>query len=436
MFPWRRAALAAALALLAGLGMPRPALAHAILVRSDPPNPCPTHPAECASGRVLAAAPPRVRLLFSEPVHPVGPGMRVVGPGGRPVETGAVQSNGTELSVAVAAVETGTYQVSWMVISEDTHPEQGQFAFSVGRTSTGAAGEPISAATSGAAVGPAVQVAGRWLHFLGYALGFGPAAFLLLVLRACDRRGPATEARILQIAGLGVVALLLAEPLALLGATASLQPGGGLDANLAADVLASPFGLVLAQRVGAAGLLWVLLGAIRQGGTERAARRGGGVILGLALAAALVDGEAGHALSQDPAWPSLAINTLHVAAMGIWLGGLLTLLGLWRLPEFQPQRRAAVGGFGKVAATALAVLLASGGLLALQHLTRVQDLLTTAYGSTLTAKLLVIPLAGLLALGGRRLHRGAPARWWILEALTILGILLLAGILVTLPPPA
>src|SRR5205807_4250489 len=80
----RRRLLVAAVAAIGWVALrPPDALAHARLIRSDPPDPCAAGPLPalpplafgslpCAAGVVLSQAPGSVRLIFNEPVDLVG----------------------------------------------------------------------------------------------------------------------------------------------------------------------------------------------------------------------------------------------------------------------------------------------------------------------------------------------------------------------------
>src|SRR5258708_1494020 len=102
----RRAALLAALLVLL---YPVPVLAHAVLLRSEP-----------VDGSILVRPPTAIYLWFSEPAEAVMHGITVLSPSGRHVERGPLRVNGTEMHIAVTAVEQGTYVVLWRVISGDT----------------------------------------------------------------------------------------------------------------------------------------------------------------------------------------------------------------------------------------------------------------------------------------------------------------------------
>jgi putative copper export protein len=73
--------------------------------------------------------------------------------------------------------------------------------------------------------------------------------------------------------------------------------------------------------------------------------------------------------------------------------------------------------------------------MACQRLTQPGDLLTTAYGRTLLAK--VAAVCGALVLARLGMH-AQPARrlwWWRWELAALLAVLVLAGVLVSLAPP-
>ena len=107
-----------------------------------------------------------------------------------------------------------------------------------------------------------LQTVGRWLHFFGYALGFGTLAVSAPGARRRGRGGGRGPRRLV---GWGIVLLLLAEPLALFGQTASLDPDAPLAPETISGALDSAFGRVLGLRLGAALGLWMLVGAARDG---------------------------------------------------------------------------------------------------------------------------------------------------------------------------
>ncbi len=432
------------LLLIIGLGWPgTPVFAHAGLVRSDPPDRCtalelprlsPDDPA-CPTGALLTNPPTEIHLWFSESVQPIRNGVVITAPSGKKIELGQIELKGLELVAKLNSSEEGTYQVKWQVLSGDTHPVRGRFAFSVGRTSPNLSGTSVAIAEVGAVspLGLTLQIMGRWLHFCGYALAFGSLAFRWLVLRPLKLdSSEIIERRLWRLVGLGIILLLLAEPLALLGQTASLGTELILDPDVIGDVLASNFGRVLAQRLGVALLLWVLTGIAKQGNAAIAAS----VALGFGVVLALVDGQASHAISSNWVVLSMAFNTLHLAAMGVWVGGLASLLAIWQLPRLEGRRKELVMRFGTVALVALVLLIVSGSGMAWLYLAQPSNLFTTNYGVALLLKLAVLLVVLLLAWFGRRVASSPSrhTRWWTAESLTLLALLVLAALLVSLPP--
>jgi copper transport protein len=384
---------------------------------------------------VLPQAPSVVYLYFNERVDLVGRGVRVVAPSGRRVEEPA-QLSGTTVSVRVAASEPGTYLVIWRVVATDTHPAQGTFTFSVGRLSKPPGGATVPPGRGGSELGLVLQMLARALHLLGYALSIGVFAFRQVVLVPFGLTADAhAERRVWRLIGVGVIALVLAEPFALVAQTVSLSGGvtAWFDLELVGGVLDSSFGRVLAQRLGAAVLLWVLVGAARNAHVREVLTTR--IVLLLGAAVALVDGEAAHAVGTRPVWFGLGINTLHEAAMGLWVGALLGLLGVWRLPGLTVHHRELTTRAARIAAVSLAVLITTGTVMALQHLTGLRDLTATAYGRTLAVKLGVLVAILLLAMAAARTPLDRRPRWWAREVAVLFAVITLAGLLVSVAPP-
>jgi copper transport protein len=285
------------------------------------------------------------------------------------------------------------------VVATDTHPSRGELTFSIGHTS------PVNAPGLGGSdlglvspLGLLLQALGRWLHFVGFALGFGAATYALFVSR---------DARPLRLAGAGVALLLAAEPLSLFAQTASFDPSQTFDGDSLVSALASPLGRVLGLRLAAALALWAILGALRQASWLRWS------IPTLGVALAFVDATASHATPALPQPLGVLLSALHISAMGIWLGGVAAF-------AIVPA-----AGFSRVAAWSAGLLVVSGGALALLHLTNPLDVITTAYGGALLIKLPLVAAALLLAWRARRRTE--------LAVLSV--VVAAAAVMVSLPPP-
>ncbi|HTK10136.1 MAG TPA: copper resistance protein CopC [Ktedonobacteraceae bacterium] len=390
---------------------------HAIVLRSQP-----------AEGSTQATGPQNICLWFSESAQPVGESISVLAPDGKSVETGKLHVRGAQFCVPISLHASGSYLVSWQVISLDTDPASGSFLFNL-RHSGGQWATTTSSGTS--PQGVVLQVLARLLHFLGYALSFGVLAFGWFVIQPLGVTiAEHIRHRQERLVMIGIGVLLVAEPLALLAQTVSL--GKGDVGNIIGAILASSFGRVLAQRLGVALLLWIILGMVRESKETRASRIG---ILGLGLLLAFVDGEASHAVSKEPVWLGLLANMVHVAAMGLWVGGMIGLLALWGEKEPGERRAEIVVRFGQLATIAVSELVISGLLMAWLRLNQPLNLFTSVYGRVLLGKICLLPLVLLLAWVGRRVKWREQVIWWRIEGLGLLGLLVLAGLLVALPPP-
>jgi copper transport protein len=341
----------------------------------------------------MAALPQGVELVFSEPVSPVAGGIKVFSPSGRQI-AGPATSRRNLLYAPMSSAETGTFVVSWQVLADDTHPSRGAFRFSVGRPGP----NPYSSLVTGGEIGTAsplgfvLQALARWVHFVGFALVFGVAGYSALT----RVKQPSTRT-VRRLVGAGIVLLIAAEPLALLGQLASLS----FDTDTAIAVLASGFGRLLALRLAGALMVWALWSV-----------ESPWPVLGVGAAVALIDGASAHAIPGLPAAGQVLVS-IHVAAMGIWVGGLAAFLVV-------PDRR-----FGRYAALCFAVAAISGLVLAVAHVGLLQALMTTVYGQVLMIKVLVVAAALSMALIRRRR----------LESGLLLAVIAAAAVLAALPPP-
>jgi copper transport protein len=336
----------------------------------------------------LASVPQQVTLVFSEPVTPAGAGISVYDPSGRQVAS-AVTARGAVLSASIRSPAPGTFVVLWQVYSADTHPSRGAFAFSAARPSANPYSALLTAPTAGTStpLGIAAQALARWVHFAGFALTFGVIAYGVVIRRRFS--GP--------LVGTGLVLLVAAEPLALLGQLASLS----FDSDTALAVLGSSFGRILFLRLAAAVVAWTLIA------TERP-----WPVLATGGAIAVLDGLTAHAIPGVPL-AGQALVAVHVAAMGLWLGGVITF-------ALAPDRR-----FTRYAAATFAVAVISGLVLGLVHTKMGAALVTSDYGRVLVLKAALVAAAATFALRRRRRTEAG-------VAVAVVGS---AALLAALPPP-
>jgi copper transport protein len=378
-----KAALAAAAVVALAVVLPGTAVAHPRLTETIPP-----------AGAELARAPLKVVVRLSEQATPVGDGISVTGPDGHDVGRGPVVVSGATLTRAIEARKQGSYVVEWLVVGDDTHPARGSFLFSIG--------EPTRTSLPGHASGGVFIVAtGRWLSLLGFALGFGVVFAALL-------SGGMTQ-RCWHLVSAGIVLMILAEPVALLGEMATLAPARVLDPSFAEDVLLTNYGQLAALRLGAGIGLWALAGAVRH-----SEPRIQWLVPLAGMAVAFVYAGSAHRIASLPSPFTVQLAALHVAGFGAWLGCVVVAL-----------REGRGRDLAKPAMLSALALVMTGSALALAHVPGLAALVETAYGVTLGVKLALVATA--LALGAAARRRA--------ELAVALAALAAASVLVSLIPP-
>jgi copper transport protein len=385
--------------LLVGLGLvllgAAPAWAHASLSRTDPP-----------ANAVLASAPDAITLTFTESVRPVNDRIRVIGPDRSRVDTGEPAADGGRIVIPIRKdAGRGTYLVTYRVISADSHPIGGSFTFAVGAPSA----DPPTADDAGAVtrVDPVVAItlgAARYLGYVGLVLLIGPMLFLARLWPArLSRRVPARMVAI----GLGVTAFsTVAEMLLQAPYTAGTSLfGAGGDALTTA--LAGSYGTTHTVRLGVLAAIAVLLRPfVRPSGPSAVDL---GVVSFFAVVGLGTWPLSGHAgVSPAPA-VSLVADSAHLAAMGVWLGGLVMLVGVLLRRANARELGAILPVWSSWAMMAVIVLSLTGLAQAIIEVASVSGLLDTTYGRLVLVKVGLLAAVLVVAWFSRRLVQ-APAR--------------------------
>jgi copper resistance protein C len=89
--------------------------------------------AEPRVGNRVATAPREVTLWFTQKLEAAFSTITVTNPAGQRVDTGKPRVSGNQMSVSLRPGGTGTYHVTWHVLSVDTHTTDGNFTFQVGQ---------------------------------------------------------------------------------------------------------------------------------------------------------------------------------------------------------------------------------------------------------------------------------------------------------------
>jgi copper transport protein len=425
-----RAALAAVA--LAGVwilaGPASAAYAHAALVGTTP-----------VRGSVVSTVPAQVVLTFSESVRPVPGKVKVIAPDGSRADTGDPRVSGSELFIPLRPDGArGTYLVSYRVISADSHPIGGAYTYSVGAPSPGGPPALTEAVDTASPVVEAAFPVVRWVGYAGLLLMVGATVVLgMFWPQRLDRAGPG---RVIWL-GAGLVA---ASTLAELVLQVPYVAGGGLLSGRGSDVrevLSSQFGAAHLIRLGVVAATLILVRPMVRGQGSGGDR----VLLGLLG----VIGVATWSVSGHPSASSVPTITtvsdmVHIAAMSLWVGGLVMLIRFVLPHATGPELRAIIPIWSRWATYAVVALVATGLVQAVVEVRTLTALVSTTYGWLLVAKvgvvaaiLAVASLTRRFALPGGFAAEGAAQRLRLLviaEAVGLAAVLGLTSVLVQTTP--
>ncbi|MFY1631852.1 copper resistance CopC/CopD family protein [Solwaraspora sp. WMMB335] len=374
------------------VGPAEPAAAHAVLITADP-----------APGAVLGNAPDQVVLTFSEPVRLVSGRSHVLAPNGKRITDGQPQVSGNTVTIPIRPADRplGTYLVSYRVISADSHPVGAGYTYSVGAPS--ATAPQVDPDGQQLAVTVAVAVA-KYLGYVGVVLAVGPA---LLLAWLWPPRLPRRPALRLLRAGLATVA---AATVGALWVQAPYTTGSGLFDVSPTDlavVVGSGYGLAMLARLVLLAAVTVLITPAVTG--TGGVRRGIALVV-LTLAALVTWPMTGHAVAAPVPPVSIAADTVHIAAVAVWIGGLVTLGGVL-LRRAHPRVLARIlPVWSRWAVVAVCWLLLAGTVQAVLETGSLTALVTTRYGRLILTKVALV--AGLLVVAGfarRLISRPDPA---------------------------
>jgi putative copper export protein/methionine-rich copper-binding protein CopC len=423
----QRLTILAVLSLLVLLVAAAPAAAHARLTGSQP-----------ADGVTLRESPEALTLTFSEPVELAFGTVQVLRGDGRRLKPAALTHPGGDarrVRVPLGQAPSGRYAVRYRIVSTDGHPIRGSFSFTVRipaaskpaqpaehKASTPAPTERAASAATAEKQTPAAQAprspvlldaaqaatgpgdpaverafAGvRLALFIALVLLVGVPAFLVAIWPAGF--GTPRVARMLWAAW-ALAATATAASVVLQTATVTgLGVLDALDRDALGDVLTTRYGMVAAGRGGlllAATLLLVAVTRQPPSATSWRPRAPRWFVamaapLGLALLATL--GLAGHAASGPLAPLGLTADVLHLAAVSVWLSGLVVLVAVV-LPRRDPvELRQVLPRFSRLAFAAVLVIVTTGTVQSWRQLGAPAGLVSTPYGRLLAQKLVLVSL--------------------------------------------
>jgi copper transport protein len=381
--------------------MATPAFAHAVILQTTP-----------NAGQVLTTSPKTITLRYNESVEADLGSVRVFDQNGNRVDTGSpTKPSADVVSVAVRARLTdGSYVVTWRVISADTHPVQGAFAFQVG-TAANATSPKIAALatrllgkeTSDKTVGVLYGV-DRGVLFGGLTLLLGGALFCVIVWPAARRLR-----RTRQIVWAGWIATAVAT----LGGILLQGPYGAalplrdvVELDVLRDVVDSRFGHLSIARllllILAVPLLRMLLRR-EDGATQPRWWTPASVVVAVGIP--LTISLAGHAHTGDYTAIAVPADVLHLLAMAAWVGGIIVLTLAVFPGRNVDELREVVPRFGRLGYVCVGTLLVTGTFQGWRQVRSLDALRNTDYGQLLIVKIAIVAVMLVFAARSRQLVR-------------------------------
>jgi copper transport protein len=304
----------------------------------------------------------------------------------------------------------------------------------------------------------------RWVVFLSFLSALGLFVLRMLIARPVARRVGGTSLRPLSVAvAVALLVALVATPVYVLLATAQFSLRSVFDLGAIVPVArASGFGRAYLDLELVLALFGVAAAAaIAVDRPERPQRSvvellSVGAALAAGASALALPGLAGHAGQRSPRGLALPLDAVHLAAVAVWLGGLIGLLVFW-LTVRRERRVAAlsvvVPRFSAVAFCSVLILIGTGTGQALLELPTLASLWQTNYGKALLVKIALLAAALVLAsvnlartkprLQAAKMQPSVAAGAAVLlrrlvsgEVLLLVGALFAAAVLTSLPPPA
>ncbi len=382
----RRALLLATMVIAVVAGSSGTVSAHATLISTTPTN-----------GSVVDVSPTEVLLTFSEAIDPVDPAVRVVDGDGNDVATsGAHQKQGADtLAINLdEPLDEGTYVVAWQAVSADSHKIRGAFTFSVGAASATRSGliDDLFDSADSQPSGSGVLAIGRFASYAGIAVVLGGLVAATAIAPSMVR--PRRTAQVLW-AALGVAIVGTATMIA---AQANLVGSSPLDWAAVADTRAGRWWVIRLVVIGALAIV-----------IQRRHHLGSlpGRLVGLAAGIGVlgVVGAGGHGVTGRWIPVGYAATIVHLAAMTIWVGGLVVLaLGVRRSDVVGAANRLSPWALGSVA-----VLAASGAVNGWRQVGTPGGITESNYGRWLIVKVVLVVIVVAIAAVTRRLLRHDPS---------------------------
>ncbi len=360
--------LTTVLGVLSGFTAPE-VRAHAVLMKANP-----------AANQQLDTAPREIELAFNENVGTVF--FKLLDRAGLETgQPGELRVDGNSLFLPLGAtLAHGTYIVTYRVISADTHPVGGSFAFAVGEPLASGADAAVSGGAASAWVLPTFL--NRVLLYASMLLAAGSALLLLIM-----KWPAAVEPRLRRQGRIAALVALAAFVIAMAFGGADIVAGGpGALFSGAAWSAALKSTLSVSAAIGIPGALLVAWASGQR--VEWALWTG----FALLIASFLVTG---HAATAAPVWLAATTVGLHLVGGAFWFAALAPLIATSKASTSTEAGRV-MDQFSTRALWLVGLVLLSGLVIAWIQVRAPANLTTTDYGQRLLIKLALV--AAILAI--------------------------------------
>ncbi len=367
------------------LGVRAVAYAHATLVSAEP-----------AAGSHLENSPAQVRLVFSEALEISMAQVSLVATDGTSVRltTRGDPHDVNALIALVPPLSPGSYRVVWRVVSDDGHPVNGTYEFAVGATrASGPVPAPRAPADPGwgpsllgAPISPAILRGTALFALLAFV---GLLGFMAIPSSVAEQLAQ-PRVSIAQWLGTAALALLVCSSVAWI---LNVTPDHTLGWDSALKALKTAEGNSHWARILMTFLAWR---TFRNSGRVRWS-------LPFAVSAIVISAASGHAAAISP-WLASPAKAIHLLATAAWLGGLVWFVAGG--PRDAATMMREVRRLSSVALVAALLVLISGVAQALIFLPALADLLRSAYGAVILAK--VAGFGVLVLFGAKHRYRMMP----------------------------
>jgi len=361
-----------------------PAAAHAVVLSTSPED-----------GSVVDEAPQEISVTFNESVTPSDEGTSLRNADGEKIPVDVAAADKSVVITPTEDLEDGTHLVGWRVTSDDGHPISGAFTFSIGSETEVTAGVEDSDDDGSLTVSILLWLL-RGLLYVGALLSAG----LLLFERCFVPRGtPLTKAFNSAVGTMVKWGAFIAAVSALLLAPVTVvwQNGGALG-----DLISGSTWLQTVSSAPFLTFIVVTVALILAAFAGRQYRVRPNPFFAVLLAMGVIGGAValtftGHTRTVEPIWLVAGSDVIHVAAGAFWLGGLAGLCLAFKHLDGQIDVARCVSRFSAGAVFVVAVLAATGVVMAWQIFGAWSPLWETTYGWLLLAKVGVVGVIVLIA---------------------------------------